>query len=108
MFALALGDLPPEISRKLPRYPEVPATLIGRLARAERVKGLGVGELLVADAVKRILLAARAVATFAIVVDAKDEKVASFYRILGFVPFPRRPSRLFLPTATAAAALGTR
>ena len=106
MFALALADLPAEVARKLPKYPEVPAALIGRLARVERVRGLGVGEILVADAVKRVLAAARTVGTFAIVVDAKDERAASFYRTFGFISFPRRPARLFLPTATAEAARG--
>jgi len=46
-----------------------------------------------------------AVAVFAIVVDAKDEHGAAFYRGFGFQPFPLRPLRLFLPTATALAAL---
>ena len=107
MFAVALTDLPPPVVKKLPKYPEIPAALIGRLARAVRVRGQGVGELLVADALTRILAAGRSLATFAIVVDAKDADAAAFYRRLGFLPFPSRPARLFLPTATVAAALGS-
>lgn len=104
-FTLALPDLPEEIARKLPRYDTIPAALIGRLARDERVRGRGIGELLLADAIRRILGAGRTLAVFAIVVDAKDERAVSFYESFGFRPFPSRPDRLFLPASTAAAAV---
>ena len=97
--------LPDEIARKLPRYDSIPAALIGRLARDERVRGQGIGELLLADAIHRILGAGRSVGVFAIVVDAKDERAVNFYKAFGFQPLPFRPKRLFLPTATAAAGL---
>jgi ribosomal protein S18 acetylase RimI-like enzyme len=104
-FTLAIPDFPEEIARKLPRYDAIPAALIGRLARDLRVRGRGVGELLLADAVRRILGAAQSLAIFAIVVDAKDERAFEFYRTFGFEPFPLRPKRLFLLTATAVAGL---
>ena len=104
-YTLALADLPEDLSRKLPRYDAVPAARIGRLARDARVRGQGVGEVLLADAVRRILGAARSVAVFAIVVDAKDDSAAAFYRRFGFQPFPLQPRRLFLLTSTALAAL---
>lgn len=100
-FTISIPDLPEDVARKLPRYDAIPAALIGRLARDTRVRGKGVGELLLADAIRRILDAARSMAVFAIVVDAKDEGAAEFYRSFGFLPFPTRPRRLFLPTATA-------
>jgi GNAT superfamily N-acetyltransferase len=104
-FKLDLDDLPEEIGRKLPRYDGVPAALIGRLARDSRVRGKGVGELLVADAVRRVLSAARSRAVFAILVDAKGERAASFYEGFGFRRFPLHPNRLFLLASSAAAAL---
>jgi len=104
-FALAIADLPEEIARRLPRYEAIPAALIGRLARDERWRGQGVGDLLLADAIRRILGAGRSVAVFAIVVDAKDDRAAAFYEGYGFRRFPSRPLRLFLPIATALAAL---
>jgi GNAT superfamily N-acetyltransferase len=104
-YTLALDDLPADLARKLPRYDAIPAARIGRLARDERVRGQGVGEVLLADAVRRILGAARSVAVFAIVVDAKDDTAAGFYRRFGFQPFPLQPRRLFLLTSTALAAL---
>lgn len=103
-FTLALDQLPQALSRKLPRYDAIPAALIGRLARDERVRGKGVGDLLVADAVWRILDTARSLAVFAIVVDAADEQAAAFYASFGFQPFPLHPQRLFLTVATAASA----
>jgi ribosomal protein S18 acetylase RimI-like enzyme len=105
MFTLALEDVPDALARKLPRYEAIPAALIGRLARHVRTRGQGVGELLLADAVTRVVAAARSVAAFAIVVDAKDDAVVAFYRAFGFIPFPSRPRRLFLLAETAASAL---
>jgi GNAT superfamily N-acetyltransferase len=104
-YTLALDDLPVDLARRLPHYDAIPAARIGRLARDQRARGQGVGELLLADAVRRILGAARSVAVFAIVVDAKDDTAALFYRRFGFQPFPLQPRRLFLLTSTALAAL---
>lgn len=103
-FTVAIEDLPIELASKLPRYDAIPAALIGRLARDERVRGRGIGELLLADAVRRILDAARSLAVFAIVVDAKDERAADFYRAFGFRAFATNPRRLFLPASSAFAA----
>lgn len=105
-LSLALDQLPEQLARKLPRYDAIPAALIGRLARDGRVRGQGVGELLLADAIQRVLGAGRSIAVFAIVVDAKDERAAAFYQSFGFQAFPLRADRLFLLTATAAAGLG--
>ncbi len=103
-FTLTIGDLPPEHAKRLPRYDLIPAALIGRLARDQRVRGQRIGDLLLADAIRRVLEAARSLAVFAIVVDALDERAATFYRDFGFSPFPSRPLRLFMPAADAVAA----
>lgn len=104
-FTLSLENLPDEIARKLPHYDAIPAALIGRLARDEKASGLGIGELLLADAVRRILGASNTLAVFAIVVDAKDDRAARFYEAFGFQTFPLQPNRLFLLASSAAAAL---
>lgn len=103
-FAIALDELDPEIQRNLPRYPVVPAVLIGRLARDERRRGEGLGELLLVDALKRVIDASRTVAVFAVAVDAVDEQAAGFYARMGFVAVSDAPLRLILPLATAARA----
>jgi GNAT superfamily N-acetyltransferase len=104
-FTLTIADLPAEHAKRLPRYDAIPAALIGRLARDENVRGKGVGELLLADAVRRVIGVARSLAVFAIVVEAADEKAAVFYRDFGFVPFPNRPLRLFMPASEAMEAV---
>lgn len=104
-FTPSLTDLPDAIARKLPRYDAIPAALIGRLARDVRVRGRAIGELLLADAVRRIVAAGSTLAVFAIVVDAKDESAVAFYKEFGFRTFPLRPDRLFLLTSSAAAAI---
>lgn len=104
-FTLSIADLPPQKAKHLPRYDLIPAALIGRLARDRRVRGEGIGELLLADAIQRVLGAARTLAVFAIVVDAIDETAAAFYKAFGFTPFPSRPLRLFTPASDAAEAL---
>ena len=104
-FTLAIIDLPSENANRLPRYDVIPAALIGRLARDERVRGEGVGDLLLADAVRRVIGASLSLAVFAIVVEATDENAAAFYRNFGFAPFPSRPLRLFMPVSEAAQAV---
>lgn len=103
-FSIIVTDLPEAITRKLPRYDTVPAVLIGRFARHERLRGQGFGEVLMADAIDRVLDASDRLAIYAIVVDAKDEKACAFYQSFGFQPMPSRPQRLFLPLGTARAA----
>lgn len=80
--------------------------MIGRLAVDHRFRGQGLGGALVMDAAVR---AARAeAAIYALVVDAKDETAAAFYEHLQFRRFASRPGSLFLPVATALAALSGR
>lgn len=105
MFTLALDSIPAGLARKLPRYDAIPAALIGRLARHTRVAGTGIGDLLVADAIVRVLAASQSVAAYAIIVDAKDNRGRRFYEGHGFIALPSHPNRLFLPTDVAAAAL---
>jgi GNAT superfamily N-acetyltransferase len=104
-FTLSILDLPPGNAKHLPRYDVIPAALIGRLARDERVRGQGVGDLLLADAVCRVIGASGSLAVFALVVEAIDEKAAAFYRDFGFTSFPNRPPRLFMSMAEAAKAV---
>jgi len=92
-----LGELPAQTVRNLPRYPLVPATLLGRLAVDRRQQGKGYGRFLLADALYR---AARSeIASFAVIVDAKDESARRFYERESFLPFPDQPMKLFRPMA---------
>jgi GNAT superfamily N-acetyltransferase len=103
--SVALNALAPEIARKLPRYPVVPAVLLGRLAVALHYQGEGLGGILIADALKRTARAELGV--FAMVVDAKDEAARRFYEHYGFVLLPGETRRLFLPISAALHRLAT-
>lgn len=91
--------LPKEVAKKLPR--RVPLVLLGRLATSLEARGQNVGKLLLIDALKRVVDVASNVGVALILVDAKDDVAASFYRHFGFVPLPDTPLRLALPVATA-------
>jgi ribosomal protein S18 acetylase RimI-like enzyme len=92
-------QLPPEIIKRLPRYPTLPAVRIGRLAVDLKFRGRGLGAAMLADAASRTLQAPPAV--FALLVDAKNEDAVAFYQRHGFRPLASQPRTLFLPMATA-------
>lgn len=94
---ISLDDLPESQKKKLPRYGQLPVTLIGRLARDKSINFKGVGEFLLMDALRRSHEHAAQIAAMAVVVDAKDEAAESFYRHFNFLPFQQTPRRLFLP-----------
>ena len=100
--SILLTDLPDETARKLPKYPQVPATLLGRLAIDSRYQGRGYGELLIIDALRRALQSTTEVASYAVVVDAINERARSFYEQYEFYAFPDKKLRLFLPMKTIA------
>lgn len=89
------SDLPPDVARRLPKYP-VPAALVGRLAVDRRVAGQGLGSLLLADAVRKAMLAAETVAMMALVVDPIDEAARRFYAAFGFRSLLGPEQRMFL------------
>ncbi len=95
-----LGDLPVRLARKLPRYPSVPAVRMGRLAVDRAFRGQGLGGALLADVLIRVVRSG--IAAYALVVDAKDEGAAGFYRHHGFLETVSKPLPLFLPLATVA------
>ncbi len=102
--SIDLSSLPEETGKRLPRYPSVPAVRMGRLAVSEHCKGQGLGAALLADALTRILNAE--IAAFALVVDAKDEIAAAFYRHHGMMALSDSPRTLFLPLSTARTIVG--
>lgn len=102
-FGIDLGSLPTEVARKLPAYPIVPATLLGRLAVDQRYRKQGIGEFLLMDALHRAYVQSAQIAAVAVVVDAADAPAARFYRHFDFISLPDRPDRLFLPMKTIAA-----
>jgi predicted GNAT family N-acyltransferase len=98
--SVALEGIDAASRKKLPRYPIVPTTLIGRLAREIRFRGRGIGEFLLVDALKRALRSSEQVGSFAVTVDAIDNEAVAFYAKYGFVPLIGHSNRLYLPMAS--------
>jgi GNAT superfamily N-acetyltransferase len=96
--SVVLSDFPETVVKKLPRYPVAPVARLGRLAVDRRFEGQQLGRALLWDAAQRAL--AFSVAAFALVVDAKDERAAAFYRHHGFIDFGLTALQLFLPPAS--------
>ena len=96
--SVLLADLPMELSKRLPRYPTVPAIRMGRLAVDNEFKGMGLGGALLADALTRSIRSE--IAAYALLVDAKDDLAAAFYKHHGLAALPNQPLKLFLPLAT--------
>ena len=99
-FGIDPSGLPEGLSQKLPRYDQIPAAIIGRLAVGLPYQGQGLGKFLLFDALYRLTQARDQLGLWAVVVDAKDDVAAEFYARYGFAPFPSRPLRLFLPIET--------
>jgi ribosomal protein S18 acetylase RimI-like enzyme len=97
--SIALDTLSPQLIKKLPRYPVVPAALFGRLAVARTQQGLSLGGVLLADALKRSVRTEMGV--FAMVVEAENEGEQHFYEHHGFTLLPGASRRLLLPIDAA-------
>ena len=98
--SIRLDRLPSEVARKLPKYPDVPATLLGRLAVDLRHRGEGYGEFLLVDALKKSLEQSGKIGSAVVMVDAKNDAAKTFYTQYGFLALADQPYRLFLPMKT--------
>lgn len=100
-----LTEVPTDLAKKLPRYPSVPAVLIGWLARHTDFIGMGLGESLLFDAIKKVATAP--IGAHAVFADAIDEKAAAFYESFGFSRLLERNLKLYLPLETVKGFLKT-
>jgi predicted GNAT family N-acyltransferase len=96
-YTVNITDLDEDMANRLPRYPRLPATLLGRLAVDNRHKGKGYGELMLVDALIKALNASVQVASLAVIAEALDEKGVNFYIKYGFRQFKHEPMKLYLP-----------
>lgn len=103
MAGVPIERVPANLRSKMPRYPSVPAIRLGRLAVSIEVRGRGMGEFLLVDAMNRALQ--NEVAWAAFIVDAKDETARAFYLRYEFLAFTDDRNHLFLPRPTVESAL---
>jgi hypothetical protein len=105
-FTVEVMELPAEFQKKLPRYPRLPATLLGRLARDERYPRTG--SLLLVDALARAYKQSAQIASLAVVADAKDDAALGYYKRFGFARLDGHSNRVFLPMGTIAELVGSK
>jgi len=101
---IATASLPSQL--KLPRYP-APMLRIGRLAVDVRHQGKGVGQDLLAFALRLAVEFSQRVGMYAVVVDAKHDKAKAFYLKLGFIACMDNSLCLYLPVATLEQSIGS-
>lgn len=91
---VSTANLPPDL--RLPRYP-IPILRIGRLAVDLRHRGQGIGMDLLSFALHLAMDVSARIGLYAVVVDAKDDKAADFYRRHGFCASLDDAHCLYLP-----------
>jgi len=104
--SIELKNISDIIKRKLPRYEALPAALIGRFAVDIHFQGKRMGERLLIDALARSYFLSQQIAIFAVLVEAKNESIRSFYEKYGFIPFLEHPLKLYLPMGTIKKLMG--
>lgn len=97
--SLTTGSIRPDAAprryaRGMPRHP-IPTILIARLAVDVRHQRQQLGSRLLAEALRRAVLASDTAAARLVVVEAIDDDAAAFYRRWGFIDVPENPRRLF-------------
>lgn len=95
--------VPMEFHKKMP-YQTLPVTLLGRLARDVAFKGQGLGEILLADALKRAYFSTTSIGSCAVVTDPINESTIRFYRSFGFITL--KSGRMFIPMETIRISIG--
>lgn len=99
-YTLSSGSVSFEIvPEKLPRYP-IPTAHLGRLAADLKMRGQGLGELLLIDALKRAVLVAGELGIYAVELYALNETAKKFYLKYGFIPLEDDEKHLYLPIET--------
>lgn len=87
--SIPLEFIPPQLQKKLPKSCQsIPTILLGRLAVDNKFQGLGIGKLLLIDALKRSVELSKTIGCFAIVVDPIDWEAEKFYDKYGFIKLP--------------------
>jgi GNAT superfamily N-acetyltransferase len=95
----------PALAKKgLARY-DVPVFRLGRLAVDNTVQGRGLGGALLLRAAHRCIRVADDVGGVALLIDAKNDRAASWYQSYGALALDDAPLSLVLPLAVAAEAI---
>ena len=117
-MSIKFDDLPKDVQKQLPRYPQLGATLLGRLGVDERYRDELMkqgekprfGEFLLVDAQRNCLKGSSTVASAVMLIDVEQpsaEELAAgardpmdFYTQYGFIPLPKTPRTVFKRLST--------
>lgn len=89
------GDLPAEITRRLPRR-LLPVAILAWLGVDQPYQGRGLGRLLLAQALRDCYDAGKTFAFVAVILDCLNDAAKQFYQQWDFAELPGHPYRLFL------------
>jgi GNAT superfamily N-acetyltransferase len=96
------GDLPPEVTKRLPRR-LLPVAVLAWLGVSSPRHGQGLGKLLLAQALRDCYEAGQTFAFVAVILDCINDSAKAFYQKWDFAELPGRPYRLFLSAKQLAA-----
>jgi GNAT superfamily N-acetyltransferase len=96
--SVATSVAPGGVKRNMPD--PIPVLIMGRLAVDDEFRGRRYGEALLKEALLRCLQVSNMVGVRAVMLHAKDEKSANFYKKYKFVESPTNPLTFFLPIET--------
>jgi GNAT superfamily N-acetyltransferase len=99
-YGIRSAELPPAVAKKLPKYPLIPATLLGRLAVSRDYQGQKLGRLLLMDALHRSWKNTTEVASAGVVAEAVDDSAREFYLHHEFIPVLEHPRKVFIAMGT--------
>lgn len=102
--ALTFERVPETFRRGLARH-EIPGFRLARLATDRRFHGLGLGGQLLVAAARRCLRAAAEIGGVVIVIDAKNDRAATWYASYGALPLQDAPLTLVMALASFAGGL---
>jgi GNAT superfamily N-acetyltransferase len=89
------GDLPADVSKRLPRR-VLPVAVLAWLGISRAYQGRGLGSLLLAQALRDCYEAGKTFAFIAVILDCINDVAKSFYQQWDFEELPGHPYRLFL------------
>jgi ribosomal protein S18 acetylase RimI-like enzyme len=97
--SISKEEIPDNVSKKLPRYSDIPFAAIGRLAIDKNYHGKGLGGYLLVDAFTEIFKVSEVLGIAGVFVDPKDDAAIKFYERFGFIKL-NTSDRMFIPMAT--------
>jgi GNAT superfamily N-acetyltransferase len=111
-YSLVFSSIRPEespaaIQNTMPAHYPVPVMLFARFAVDKKMQGHGIGTALLKDAFLRTIRAAEIGGLAAILVDAIDDRMVTFYRERGFKDCPVGERKLMIAIQSVRAHLGT-